>query len=50
MGKYHVVCHQCPEEAVFDDGERAEELKSNHEAETGHRVSCKEITPGISDA
>lgn len=50
MGTYHVVCHECPEERMIDDREAARTLQSSHEAETGHRVSCKEIAPEAVDA
>lgn len=43
MGKYHVVCHDCEEEAMLTDGERASERTADHESTTGHRVSCKQV-------
>ena len=49
-GKYHVVCHECPEEQVLDDREVAREARAAHEAETDHRVSCGAIEPPVSDA
>ena len=50
MGKYHVVCHECPEEEVVDDRDAASELAEKHEAETDHRVSFSEIEAPLSDA
>ena len=49
-GKYHVVCHECPEERVLDDREAAHEARAAHEAKTDHRVSCGAIEPPVSDA
>lgn len=49
-GKYHVVCHECPEERVLDDGEAARAARDAHEEETGHRVSHARIEPPTIDA
>lgn len=49
-GKYHVVCHECLEERVFDDRESARTLRAEHEAETGHRVSSDRIDRPVVDA
>lgn len=50
MGKYHVVCHECPEERMLDEAAAARELQATHEEATGHRVSCKQIAPGTTEA
>lgn len=50
MGKYHVVCHECPEEQVLVDREKAQELADEHEADADHRVSCEEIEAPMSEA
>lgn len=42
-GKHHVVCHECPEERVLEDGDAARAVQSAHEEETGHRMSRQEI-------
>lgn len=45
MGTYHVVCHDCAEEGIFEDEAAARGLQDAHEETTNHRVSCMEIGP-----
>ncbi|MDS0298673.1 hypothetical protein NDI76_07955 [Halogeometricum sp. S1BR25-6] len=36
--RYHVVCRDCPTESVERTGVAAAQVRSEHVAETGHRV------------
>lgn len=44
-GTYHVVCHECPVEGMFDERTDAVETVDAHERETGHRLSVLDISP-----
>lgn len=39
MDAYHVVCHECPEEAILEEQAAAESMVEDHREETGHRMS-----------
>jgi hypothetical protein len=39
MATYHVVCHECREEAILDEQTAAETMVEAHREETGHRMS-----------
>lgn len=44
MDTYHVVCHQCPEEAILDCVETAEAMAADHREATGHRMSIGSLS------
>lgn len=44
MDTYHVVCHECPEEAILDGAEAAEALVEDHREDTGHRMSVGSLS------
>jgi len=50
MGKYHVVCHECPEEGMVEDEVTADRVRETHETETGHRMSCENLDGPAVDA
>jgi len=43
-GVYHVVCHDCQFEGLYESDGVAIDVYESHEAEHGHRVSYLEIT------
>lgn len=44
MGEtFHVVCHECTEEALFESRSDAVASRELHADKTGHRVSMLEI-------
>jgi hypothetical protein len=43
-GVYHVVCHECPFEGLYDGATSADIERRTHVDEHGHRVSQLEIT------
>jgi hypothetical protein len=47
MGRSHFVCHDCVEEGVYSDRAKALEARDAHVAETGHRVSLKDIAGSV---
>lgn len=42
--RYHVVCRDCPTESVERTGMAAAQMRSEHVAETGHRVVVGELS------
>jgi len=42
---FHVVCHECPEEGVYDSRSRAESACDSHTDETDHNVTMLDISP-----
>ncbi|MFB6074717.1 MAG: hypothetical protein ABEJ89_06865 [Haloarculaceae archaeon] len=42
-GTFHVVCHDCTLEGVYEERGDAVDARDRHEAETEHRVSCADI-------
>lgn len=42
-GVYHVVCHDCRFEGVYETAADAEAASGEHRREHGHRVSLLEI-------
>lgn len=40
---FHVVCHECPEEGIYESASAARTARDDHRAETGHRVSLLDI-------
>ena len=48
MGEaFHVVCHECPEEGVYESRAAAVSERADHTDETGHRVSMLAIGPAV---
>lgn len=43
-GVYHVVCHDCPFEGLYETAAEAVDAVETHSAENGHRVSQLEIS------
>ena len=43
-GVYHVVCHDCPFEGLYERSTSADEERQAHEAEHGHRISALRIS------
>ena len=43
-GVYHVVCHECPFEGLYEGRAIADEEHQTHVANHGHQVSKLEIT------
>lgn len=43
-GVYHVVCHDCPFEGLYESAASAETAVETHTAEHDHRVSQMEIS------
>lgn len=51
MGKgFHLVCHECTEEGVYGDRQRAVSARERHERDADHRVSLLDITDPRTDA
>lgn len=46
---FHVVCHECSEEGVYESQTEAVSLREAHADETGHRVSMMEIEPAVAN-
>jgi hypothetical protein len=44
---FHVVCHECPEEGVYESRSGAASARDSHTDETGHRVSMLDIGPAV---
>lgn len=44
VGAYHLVCHECPFEGLFDDRAAAVREREEHESATGHRTSLLDIS------
>jgi len=44
---FHVVCHECSEEGVYESRPEAVSLREEHTDETGHRVSMLEIERAV---
>ncbi|MFB6224620.1 MAG: hypothetical protein ABEH86_13235 [Haloarcula sp.] len=44
VGTYHVVCHECSFEGLFDDRTTAKRKRDTHEAECGHQMSLLDIS------
>lgn len=42
-GVYHVVCHECPFEGLYEDVSEAETASGTHREEHDHRVSKLEL-------
>ena len=40
---YHLVCHECPEEGVYEDRRDADSARERHEGETDHRMTVLDI-------
>jgi hypothetical protein len=40
---FHLVCHDCPEEGVYDDRRDAETARETHELESDHRMTMLDI-------
>jgi hypothetical protein len=48
MGEaFHVVCHECSEEALYGSRSDAVSSRELHSDETGHRVSMLDIDSAI---
>ena len=43
-GVYHVVCHECPFEGLYDGAASADDERRTHAAEHDHRVSQLELS------
>jgi hypothetical protein len=43
MEAYHLVCHDCKEEAMMTDREDAQARLANHQASTDHRTSLGRV-------
>jgi len=41
---YHVVCHECPFEGLYEGRTDADDERRTHVNEHGHRVSALEIS------
>ncbi|WP_170221573.1 hypothetical protein [Haloarcula marismortui] len=53
MGRrYHVVCHECAFEGLYEDASVAEGQRDAHTSDSGHRMSLRDIScqeaPGLS--
>lgn len=50
MGEaFHVVCHECPEEGLYDSRSVAASSRESHAEETGHRVSMLDIDSAMAN-
>ncbi|MGB9954271.1 hypothetical protein ACOZ4F_17935 [Haloarcula marismortui] len=51
-GRYHVVCHECAFERLYEESSVAEGQRDAHASASGHRMSLGDIssreTPGLS--
>lgn len=48
MGEaFHVVCHECSEEGVYESRPAAASVREDHTDETSHRVSMLEIESAV---
>jgi len=48
MGEtYHVVCHECPEEGVYDSRSEAVAARDGHTDETDHRATMLDISRAV---
>jgi len=51
-GRYHVVCHECAFEGLYEDPSVAEGQRDAHASASGHRMSLCDISsqeaPGLS--
>jgi len=51
-GRYHVVCHECAFEGLYEASSVAEGQRDAHASASGHRMSLRDIssreTPGLS--
>lgn len=49
---YHVVCHECAFEGLYEDPSVAEGQRDAHASASGHRMSLRDISsqeaPGLS--
>jgi len=44
MGEaFHVVCHECPEEGIYENRQAAVSARESHAEETGHRTSMLDV-------
>lgn len=44
MGEaFHLVCHECPEEGVYEERRNAVRAMERHERETDHRMTFLNI-------
>jgi len=43
-GVFHLVCHECPEEGVYEDRTTAVSVLERHEREADHRMSLLDIS------
>ncbi|MFB6309350.1 MAG: hypothetical protein ABEH35_08480 [Haloarculaceae archaeon] len=46
-GTYHLVCHDCQEEGMYDDHTDAVDARTEHERETSHRMTVQDITRSV---
>ncbi|MBV0900539.1 hypothetical protein [Haloarcula salina] len=44
VGAYHLVCHECPFEGLFDDRATAERERAAHESTTDHQTTLLDIS------
>lgn len=44
---FHVVCHECPEEGLYERRRDAVSIRDEHADETGHRVSMLDIDRAV---
>lgn len=50
MGEaFHVVCHECTEEGLYDSRSAAVSSRESHVNETGHRVSMLDINGAMAN-
>ena len=51
-GSYHVVCHECAFEGLYEDASVAEGQRDAHTSDSGHQMSLRDIScqeaPGLS--
>lgn len=40
---FHLVCHECPEEGVYDDRREAVAARDHHQREADHRMTMLDI-------
>jgi hypothetical protein len=43
--RYHLVCHDCEEEAMGNDWGVVSARMRRHEVETGHRLTIANVSP-----
>jgi hypothetical protein len=42
--RYHLVCHECAFEGLYEDQSIADSLRDAHAVSSGHRMSLRDIS------